>query len=129
MSPDRFAPYSTANFQEVQSLFDYTASLMHMFWLVCSSADLFAKQANRSTRKQALPIPWMNWRVNRNEAEILEWRPMIWSADLLATNIKWNCAAPSHNPHAFCLSQQINFSFANLWSFYDFLVISFGEVK
>ena len=72
-----------------------------MFWPICSPA---------------WPIHWTLWRVNRNEAETLEWRPVNRPADLL-TFIKWNCATPSHNPKDFCLPRQVNFMFTNLWSF------------
>ena len=37
---------------------------------ICS--DRFAQASNRPTRKPAWPIQWMLWRVNRNEAEMLE---------------------------------------------------------
>ena len=87
-----------------------------IFWPVCSPDGLLAWRANRPTRKPAWPIQWMLWRVNRNEAEMLEWRPVIRPADLL-TFIKWNCAIPSHNLKDFYLPRQINFIFANLWSF------------
>lgn len=63
---------------------------------------------------------------------MLEGRPMIRPANLLAFIIKRNWATPSHNhndfsfhsPNGFCRPRQFDFMFANLWSFPRFFWLS-----
>ena len=56
---------------------------LYVFWPVCSPASLLASLVNRPSSKSAWPIQQTFWRVNRNEAEMLEQSLLNRPADLL----------------------------------------------
>ena len=93
---------------------------------------LLARRANRPTRKPAWPIQWLFWRVNRNEAEMIEWRPVI-----LDRPICWRSSSseivPFHprTPTTFFCPDRLNLLRIS-GDFHDFffgLRTSLGEAK
>lgn len=113
-------------------------SYVHLFWpvlLVGRFNRQASKPADAQTRKPAWPIQWLLKRlfINRNEAEMLEWRPVIRPADVLAFIIEWNCAISQPQLHFFFCPDRWNFlrvlEFYTISFFFVFSLNSFGEAK